>query len=205
MKKNSFDIVMDDLIENNSLADLESIFSKLNIKTVYVLREVSKKEDFKAPFEIHKSHQVTFKKAYLLKDLSLLHFYKGDDLLLVESGSLKNNTLISTNKNVDFLKDPLSDKLSFDEQNARSCSQNKIKVVFDINKLRGKDKNQAIKQSSFIINLLKIHSVDMFFVTFAKTKEDLVSIKPILSNLLKNFNLEEATINRFLSKDILKK
>jgi len=189
---------MDDLIENNSIEDLENIFSNLKIKTLYVFREIKKKEDFNQDFILPKS-KLSLKKAYLLKDPSLFHFYKGKEMIVVESGSLKNNTLISTNKKISFLKNPFSEKLSFDEQNARSCFQNKINVVFEINLLRGIKKNAYLKQFIFILNLLKIHSVDMVFVSFAKNIDDLVD-PLVLFSFLKNFNLQEDTIYRMMSK-----
>jgi hypothetical protein len=206
MKQKYFDFVTDDLIENNSIEVLEYIFLKLNINLVYVLKEIKKKEDFNDGFLLPKtSSKIVFKKAYLLKDPALFHLYKEKEIVLVESKSLKNNTYISTNKKMNFLKDPISDKLCFDEQNARSCKQNNTKVFFDINLFRSKTlKHQYLKQAIFIIMLLKRHNVDMVFSSFAKTIDDLVDVKLILFNFLKNFNLEESTINRFLSKDILK-
>ncbi len=205
MKQKYFDFVMDDLIENTSIKELEHIFINLNIKTVYVLRELKKKEDYSIKFILPKtsSNKIILKKAYLLKDPSLFHLYKEKEILFVESKSLKNNTFISTHKKIKFLKDPLSEKLSFDEQNARSCFQNKIKVVFDINLFRSNNNKSFLKQAIFIIPLLKKHKVDMIFSSFAKTKEDLVDFN-IFSSFLKNFYLEEEIINRFLSKEILK-
>lgn len=200
--KKSFDFVLDDLIENSSLKDLEKLFSSLKIKNVFVLREINKKEDLSFDFQVPKSSKINFYKAYLLKDPQLFHLYNKKEIVLVNSGSLKNNSVISNHKKIFFLKDPFSKKLCFDEQNARSCYQNKKKVVFNVNLLRDADVNY-LKQFNFIIFLLKLHRVDMVFSSFAKTKEELVDYK-ILSSFLKNFNLEESIINRFLSKDILK-
>lgn len=204
MKNETYDVVLEDLIENTSLEELEYIFKNLNVKNVFIAREIKNKEDFKNPFLLPKSKIISFKKVYLLKEPSLLHNYKEQEIVFVESLSLKNNSLISNNKKIGFLKDPISEKLSFDEQNARSCFENKIKVVFNINRFRNQEKNSSIKQATTIINLLKIHSVDMVFASFAKNKEDLVSIDLVLFNFLKNLNLEESTIKRFLSVNIFK-
>lgn len=194
---------MDDLIENNSIKDLEKIFLYLKLKTIYVLREIKKKEDFNLEFILPKTTtNVILKKGYLIKDPSIFHLYKNKEIVLVESKSLQNNTYISTHKKIKFLKDPISDKLSFDEQNARSCSQNKLTVFFNVNLF--KSSVNSLKQANFIISLLKLHKVDMFFATFAKTKEELIDSK-VLFSFLKNFDLEETTINRFLSKEVLKK
>ena len=200
--KKSFDFVLDDLIENSSLKDLEKLFLSLKIKNVFVLREINKKEDLSFDFQVPKSSKINFYKGYLLKDPQLFHLYNKEEIVLVNSGSLKNNSFISNHKKIFFLKDPFSKKLCFDEQNARSCYQNKKKVVFNINLLRDADINY-LKQFNFIIFLLKLHRVDMVFSSFAKTKEELIDYK-ILFSFLKNFNLEESIINRFLSKDILK-
>ncbi|MDD4049912.1 MAG: hypothetical protein PHX47_02780 [Candidatus ainarchaeum sp.] len=201
--KNTFDFVMDDLIEKYSIEDLEETFTKLNIKNIYVFREISKKEDLEKDFILPKSKILKLKKAYLLKEPSLAHFYKKKELFLVISQSLKNNTVISTSKNIPFLYNPLSDKLIFDEQNARSCFQHKVKVIFNYNLLRDKPlQNKYLKQNLFIVNLLKIHLVDFIFASFAKTKEDLVS-RDVLFSLLKNFDLEESFILKILSKGMV--
>ncbi len=205
MKIKYFDFVSEDLIKNHSFDFLEDVFLKLNISFVYVLKEIKKKEDLIDEITLpQNTSKLTFRKAYLLKDPGLFHFCKDKEMVLVESKSLKNNTYISTNKKIHFLKDPLSDKLCFDEQNARSCKQSNTKVVFDINLFRSKNHYQYLKQAVFIIMLLKRHNVDMFFCSFAKKEEDLIDVKSVLVNFLKNFNLDESTINRFLSADILK-
>jgi hypothetical protein len=204
--KKSFDFVMDDLIENYPIDVITDIFNSFKINVVYVLREIKSKKDFNDEFIVPSSpsKNVIYKRAFLLKDPTIYHLYKGNDLILVESKSLKNNTYISTNKKINFLKDPISDKLSFDEQNARSCLHNKIKVVFNFNLLRCNHfRNQSIKQTLFITNILKEHKVDMIFASFAKTTTDLVP-RDILFCMLKNYIFEESLINRVLDKDILK-
>jgi hypothetical protein len=201
--KKSFDIVFDNVLENNSQKELEEVFKKLDIKTVYVLKEINSKEDLKEDFLIFKSNKINFKKAYFLKNPSLYQYYKEKELVFVESGSLKNNFYISNNKKIKFLTNPLSEKLSFDEQNANSCYENKIKVVFNMNLLRDTSfKNNYLKQFNIIVNFLKIHKVDMVFATFSKNLDDLIS-NNVLKSLLLNFNLDENILNRFLSEDIL--
>jgi len=201
--KDSYDFVMSDLIENNSIEELEFIFTKLKLKNIFVFKEIKKKEDLDKEFNLPVSKQINLKKAYLLNDPSLVHFYKKKELCIVKSESLKNNTLISTSKNNSFLYNPLSEKLCFDEQNARSCFKNNIKVVFNCDLLRNPIlQNKHLKQTLFIITLLKIHQVDFIFASFAKEKESLVS-NVVLFNLLKSFNLEESFILKILSKGVV--
>lgn len=201
--KDSYDFVMEDLIENTTIKEIEDIFTKLKIKNIFVFREIKKKEDLDKEFNLPVLKQINLKKAYLLKDPSLVHFYKKKELCLVKSESLKNNTIISTSKNISFLYNPLCEKLCFDEQNARSCYKNNVKVVFNFDILRNNIlQNKYLKQTLFIINLLMIHKVDFIFVSFAKEKESLAS-HVVLFNLLKSFNLEESFILKILSKGVI--
>lgn len=201
--KKTYDLVFDSLLEKYSQKELEDVFEKLKIKNVYVLKEITSKEDLKEEFIIYKSSKINFKKAYFLKTPSLLQFYKEKEPLFVESKSLENNFYISNNKKIKFLADPLSEKLCFDEQNANSCFENKIKVVFNINLLRGVSfRNNYLKQFNMIINFLKIHKVDMVFATFSRDLDDLIS-NDVLKGLLLNFNLDENILDRFLSQDVL--
>lgn len=195
-------MVLEDLFKNHSFEELEAIFISLNIKVVYVLKPVSKKEDFSKDFISFPSSKISFKNGFLLKDVSLFHFYRGNLFVFCEAGSLKNNFLISNHKHMKFLKDPLSSKLSFDAQNASLCSRNKVKVVFDVNKFRDKHKISNLKQASFIISVLKKNYVDMIFASFACNTEDLVSPGLVLFNFLKTFSLEDSIVQRFLDEKI---
>ena len=202
-----FDFVSEKLFEQNSLEDLESIFKSINLKTIYITRLINNKKDFQKSFEIPKSKDksIIFKKAYLFSTVELYKNLKSKtkEVSLILGQTTKSNSSAVNLKNI-ILFDVISDKLAFDEANARLASKNNVKILFNFNLWRNKNQSKAIKQSLFIIPLLKNHLVDMLFCSMAEKTDDLLDFI-ILKGFLQNFDLNENLINRFLTEDITKK
>ena len=202
-----FDFVSEKLFEQNSLEDLESIFKSINLKTIYITRLINNKKDFQKSFEIPKSKDksIIFKKAYLFSTVELYKNLKSKtkEVSLILGQTIKSNSAAVNVKNI-ILFDVISDKLAFDEANTRLASKNKVKILFNFNLWRNKNQSKAIKQSLFIIPLLKNHLVDMLFCSMAEKTDDLLDFI-ILKGFLQNFDLNENLINRFLTEDITKK
>lgn len=202
-----FDFVSEKLFEQNSLEDLESIFKSINLKTIYITRLINNKKDFQKSFEIPKSKDksIIFKKAYLFSTVELYKNLKSKtkEVSLILGQTIKSNSSAVNLKNI-ILFDVISDKLAFDEANARLASKNNVKILFNFNLWRNKNQSKAIKQSLFIIPLLKNHLVDMLFCSMAEKTDDLLDFI-ILKGFLQNFDLNENLINRFLTEDITKK
>ena len=202
-----FDFVSEKLFEQNSLEDLESIFKSINLKTIYITRLINNKKDFQKSFEIPKSKNksIIFKKAYLFSNVELYKNLKSKtkEVSLILGQTIKSNSAAVNVKNI-ILFDVISDKLAFDEANTRLASKNKVKILFNFNLWRNKNQSKAIKQSLFIIPLLKNHLVDMLFCSMAEKTDDLLDFR-ILKGFLQNFDLNENLINRFLTEDITKK
>jgi len=202
-----FDFVSEKLFEQNSLEDLESIFKSINLKTIYITRLINNKKDFQKSFEIPKSKNksIIFKKAYLFSNVELYKNLKSKtkEVSLILGQTIKSNSAAVNVKNI-ILFDVISDKLAFDEANTRLASKNKVKILFNFNLWRNKNQSKAIKQSLFIIPLLKNHLVDMLFCSMAEKTDDLLDFI-ILKGFLQNFDLNENLINRFLTEDITKK
>jgi RNase P/RNase MRP subunit p30 len=195
--KKYFDIVSEKLIDNYNFNKLEDLFIEMGYSTVYITRKINNKNDLQLDFHLPKTKKIKLEKAYMFKDVDLFNKYSGDDLVLCKGGDAKQNKLLVSNKKTQFLFDPISSSLSFDEQNSRVCNQKNISIIFDINKVRGNYTLSALKQMMFLTRLLKIHMINMHFVSYAKKPEDLIHIK-ILESLLLNFDLSEDTIGRFL-------
>ncbi len=203
MKKH-FDIVSEDLFVNNKVSELNKLFTELDINTVFIVRTIKCREDLIKNFNLPKlKSKVVYKKAYLFKEISLINNFKENELVLLEGGDAKRNTEVVNNKKTRILFNPIYDKLSFDEQNARVSKQNNIKITFNINQFRDRSKLKVIKQTIFIINILKQHKVDMLFCSMAKEVNQLID-PLVLESFLLGFDLHDTTIKRFLNKDILK-
>lgn len=186
-----FDIISIDFLKEN---DFEEVLLDLGYKEVFVCKSIKKKEDF--VFSLPKTKKLLLKKAVLLEDFSLINQVKEKDILiLTKGGDIKLNTQSVNNKN-SILYNPIGQELCFDEGLAEISKQNNKIICFNINEIRT-NQYRSIKQMRFIINILKEKQVEMFFVTLAKRKSDLIDFK-ILECFLENFNLEKETIKRFL-------
>ena len=202
-----FDFVSEKLFEQNTLEDLEKIFISINLKTIYITRLIKDKKDFKKPFEIPKSKNkfLTFRKAYLFSNTELYKNLKSKakETSLILGQTIKNNFSVVSVKNT-IIFDIISDRLAFDEANVKLASKNKVKILFNFNNWKNRNQLKAIKQSLFIIPLLKNNLVDMLFCSMAEKTDELLDFR-ILKNFIKNFGLEENLVNRFLDENILKK
>ncbi|MFA5745918.1 MAG: hypothetical protein WCX82_01890 [archaeon] len=197
MKDKYTDVVSIDLFKTSGVPE---ILAQLDLETIYVLKNVKKKEDVDFPLPSRKQ----FKKALLFSDLALLNTCKSiipkNTLILGQGGSLQSNINILSNKSPIHLFDPIGQETCIDEGQCRIAHQNKKIVFFNLDQIRN-NQYKAIKQMSFAIGLLKKHNVEMRFMTLAKRPEDLVD-PIILQNFLKNFNLEKSFTKRILQEKI---
>jgi hypothetical protein len=200
-----FDFVSEKLFDKSDLNVLMKMFLSLKLKTIYVTRIIKNKSDFQNDFNLPIMKSIIFKKAYLFETTELYKKYnlKKDVLCLIQGKSVKQNASVVNLKN-QILFDMFSEKLSFDEENAKQAGINKVKILFNVNDWRNKFQSRIIKQSLFIIPLLKNNLVDMIFCSMAQNIDELVDFS-ILRCFLKNFDLNEELITRFLNESILKK
>jgi hypothetical protein len=193
MKEKYFDVVSSEFFNYPSA---EEFLKKLNIQKIYVIKDINKKEDIDFVFPNSK----TTKCAFLFKDLNLYSNLKNrlpkNTLIIGQGGSLIANTNIISNKSEIHLLNPISSETSIDEGLARIAKQNKKIVFFDINQLRN-NQNKAIKQTLFILELLKKRNVEFRFVSMAKVPEDLLD-PVVLKTFLRNFALDTSLIKRIL-------
>ena len=197
-----FDIVYEELLENNDFKKIEDTFIDLGYKHIFVVREVDSLESLITSFSLPESRRLKFHKLFLFSDLKLLNKYRSLEKVISVGGNLKENTLAINNSKVNILLNPVSEKLSFDEQNANIIKkQNKI-VAFKTSLYTGKSAIRNLKQTQFIIGLLKIKQADFIFSSFARNCEELVDVN-ILKSFLINFNLEQQFIDSLLDIKIL--
>jgi len=202
-KTKYIDFVFEEILEKEDLDNLESTFLNLGFKKIYFVREIKNKLDLEQDFIVPstKSKYITYEKAYLFYDISLLPKFRNQEksIILGYGGNLKNNTdILSKERGISILLNPLSDKLAFDTASSNLCKENKIKVGFDLNYIRNKPLN-SIKQLNFIISLLIKERIDLVIGSFARRKEELIDPQIALSFLL-NFGIEEQTLERFLGE-----
>jgi len=202
-KTKYIDFVFEEILEKEGLDNLESTFLDLGIKKVYFVREIKNKLNLERGFVIPptKSKNITYEKAYLFYDISLLPKFKNQEksIILGYGESLKNNTeILSKERGISILLNPLSDKLAFDTASSNLCKDNKIKVGFDLNYIRNKPVS-SIKQLNFIIPLLIKERIDLVVGSFARKKDELIDPKITLSFLL-NFKVEEQTSRKILGE-----
>lgn len=193
MKDKYFDIVSSELFNHPGA---EEILKKLNIQKIYVVREINKKEDLDFVFPKAKN----LYPAYLFNDLNLYNNLKNKipkNLLILGHGSnLASNTNIISNKSKIHLLNPISSETAVDEGLARIARQNNKIIFFDIREFRH-NQNKAIKQTLFILELLKKRKVEFRFVSMAKVPEELTD-PIVLKGFLRNLRLERAMIKRIL-------
>jgi hypothetical protein len=193
MKEKYFDVVSSEFFNYPSA---EEILKKLNIEKIYVVKEINKREDLDFVFPKAKNT----KPAFLFKDLNLYSNLKNkitkNALILGQGSSLSANTNIISSKSEIHLLNPISSETAFDEGLARIAKQNKKIIFFDIREIRY-NQNKAIKQTLFILELLKKRNVEFRFVSMAKVPEDLVD-PIVLKNFLRNLGIERAMIKRIL-------
>lgn len=193
MKEKYFDVISSEFF---SYPNAEKFLKNLNIQKIYVIKEITKKEDMDFVFPKAKNTKPTF----LFRDLNLYSNLKSkipkNTLILGQGGSLSANTNIISNKSDIHLLNPISSETSIDEGLARIAKQNKKIVFFDIGQLRS-NQNKAIKQTIFILELLKKRNVEFRFVSLAKVPEDLLD-PVVLKNFLRNFALDAPLIKRIL-------
>ena len=193
MKEKYFDVVSSEFF---SYPNAEEFLKNLNIQKIYVIKEITKKEDMDFVFPKAKNTKPTF----LFRDLNLYSNLKSkipkNTLILGQGGSLSSNTNIISNKSDIHLLNPISSETSIDEGLARIAKQNKKIVFFDIGQLRN-NQNKAIKQTLFILELLKKRNIEFRFVSLAKVPEDLLD-PVVLKNFLRNFALDAPLIKRIL-------
>lgn len=193
MKEKYFDVVSSEFFNYPSA---EEILKKLNIEKIYVVKEINKREDL--DFVFPKAKNTT--PAFLFKDLNLYSNLKNkitkNALILGQGSSLSANTNIISSKSEIHLLNPISSETAFDEGLARIAKQNKKIIFFDIREIRY-NQNKAIKQTLFILELLKKRNVEFRFVSMAKVPEDLVD-PIVLKNFLRNLGIERAMIKRIL-------
>jgi len=197
-----FDIIYEELLENNSFKKIEDTFLSLGYKHVFVVREINTQESLTSQFLLPKSKKLKFHKLFLFSDLKLLNKYKSLEKIIYVGGNLKENTLAINNLKVNILLNPISEKLSFDEQSANMIKQQNKIVAFKTSLYTDRFVLRNLKQTQFIIDLLKIKQADFIFSSFARNYEELVDIN-ILKSFLINFNLEEQFIDRLLDRKIL--
>ena len=193
MKEKYFDIVSSEFFNYPSAED---ILKKLNIQKIYVIKEINKREDLDFVFPKSKA----IKPAFLFKDTNLYSNLKNNipknALILGQGSSLSANTNILSSKSEIHLFNPISSETSIDEGLARVAKQNKKIIFFDIRELRN-NQNKAIKQTLFILELLKKRNVEFRFVSMAKVPEDLVD-PTVLMGFLRNLGIERTMIKRIL-------
>lgn len=197
MKEKYFDIVSSELF---NYPNIENILAELCLSEIYVVKTISKREDLNFVFPKSK----TIKPAFLFNDISLYSTTRNqipkNSLILGHGKSLSSNTNILSTKSSIHLFDPISPQTSIDEGLARIAKQNQKIIFFDIGEIR-KNQNKAIKQMTFILELLKKHKVEFRFITLAKVPEDLVD-PIILQDFLKNFSLEKPLIKRIITEKL---
>lgn len=191
-----FDIVYYDLFEKNKSKDLEEIFTKLSLKKIYVLKNISSKNDLKE-VKLPEFKNIKLELIYKTDNLNLLREIKSNVIFSPKDFSSKLTKCL-INKNINYLYSPLSSTLCFDEQCANLCKQNNIKILFNYNYLRNKFANKNIKQIKFIIPLIKNKLIDFYFFSFAKEICDLSS-KEIIFNFLKEFDMDENFLNKIFN------
>ena len=189
-----FDIVNYNLIKNNSLEELETLFSELNIFTVYVCKSLLVLGDIN-DFEIPKSKTIKFKKIFLINNPSLLNKIKSNDInVICKPNNLSELSKLLNNQKSKLIYSPIFNKLGFDEGCCNLCSQNSKQIIFDLNLFRS-NTYKSIKQSLFIFNILQQHKVKFCFSSFANTKEELID--PNVSKyFLENFNIDSSLIDK---------
>jgi hypothetical protein len=207
----NFDFVFEKFLDEISMdKDTENIkynephtFFKDGISTIvtlYVIRKIKKKQEINNDFNLPKIRP-NMEKAYLLEDISLVHYIK-DGLILANGNTPGKIAKILENKNIKILLNPISqDKLIFDEQCARVAGEQKKIIAFDMNEFR-RHPYKAINQAKFIIKLLKKHRVDMMFCSFAGSLDELVG-NLVRSSFAEELGLEKSTVNRFMDEGIL--
>jgi len=203
-KTKYIDFVFEEVLEKKNISNLESTFISLGFKKVYFVREIKKKEDLDSGFILPPtiSKDIEYKKAYLFYDISLLSKFKNQDksLILAYGGSLKNNSeILSKERGISILLNPLSDKLSFDTASINLSKENKIKIGFDLNYIRNKPYS-SIKQLDFIFSLLLKEKVDFVVGSFARKVDELIDPQIIISFLL-NFNIKAETTKKILEEE----
>jgi len=193
MKEKYFDVVSSDFFKKPFA---EEILKKLNIQKIYIVKEINKKEDMGFVFPKVKN---TFP-AFLFNDLNLYSNLKSkipkNALILGQGSTLSSNTNIISSKSEIHLFNPISSETAIDEGLAKLAKQNNKIIFFDIRELRH-NQNKAIKQTLFILELLKKRNVEFRFVSLAKVPEELVD-PIILKSFLRNLSLERAMIKRVL-------
>lgn len=193
MKEKYFDIVSSEFFNYPSAED---ILKKLNIQKIYVIKEINKREDLDFVFPKAKG----IMPAFLFKDIILYSNLKNkipkNALILGQGSGLSANTNIISCKSEIHLLNPISSETSIDEGLARVAKQNKKIIFFDIRELRN-NQNKAIKQTLFILELLKKRNVEFRFVSMAKVPEDLVD-PTVLMGFLRNLGIERTMIKRIL-------
>jgi len=200
-KKEYIDFIFEEILEKESMVALIHALEILSIKTVYVMREIKQKSDLEYEYQLPLSNGITFKKAYLFYDISLIPFFKNKNkekdnyLILAYGGEItKNSLILEKNRGIDILINPISEKLSFDTSSANLAKENKLVIGFDLNLFRDKPYS-SIKQARFIISLLVKNEIDMRFCSCARNVTDLID--PIIArSFLLNFKLNQETIQR---------
>lgn len=195
------DVVSEKLFENNSLLEIEDVFKSFSIDTVYVVREVTKKEDFNK-FNLPSSKEITYKKIFLLKNINDA-VSKTKEIVIGHGGDVSNISKVLLSKQIKHLFNPFSEKLVFDEGSANIAKQNSKKIIININDYRNNLalRSKIIKQTPFVLEMCMKKKVDFVYCSYAKRIEDVVD-PVIIINFLKTFNVPETLSKRILTEEI---
>ncbi len=118
------------------------------------------------------------------------------NFIAVQGKSISLNKFAVSQKNIDFLLQPFgSGKLEFDTAIARLAKENNVKIVFlfkEFNSVQGLQKSLLLKNTLFVIKLLKRFKVEPLFFSGAKEVIELRSLKDLSSfAVMLGFSLEQ--------------
>ncbi len=197
--KKYVDAVCEELFKNKEQAKIEEIFKNLDINVVYVVREINKIDDYKKEFILPASKDITYLKAYLLKDINLN--LKTKDVVFGYGGDVTSISKVISSKSIKYLYNPFSTKLAFDEGNANVAKQLSKKIMININNYRqdAHTKARIVKQSFYVYNMCVKKKVDFFVCSYAKKVDEIVDPE-IKISFLKMFDVPETLSKRLLKE-----
>jgi hypothetical protein len=196
------DVVSEKLFENNNINEIENVFRSLSISRVYVVQEINQKEGFKKKIDLPASKEINYEKVFLINDLNI-NVSKISEKLIGNGGNINNISKVLLSKKYNYLYNPFSEKLSFDEGSVTLAKENNKKLIIDINDYRQEKSisSKIVKQTPYILERCLKKEVDFIFCSYAKRIDEIVD--PIVKiNFLKLFNIPETLTKRLLSEDL---
>lgn len=176
------------------LIKLAETEKNLGSKEVVLCRNFSEKEltELKLPFSEKGKLPKTNEKKFPVKFFTCHLLVKADsrelnkfknktDFIGVLGGTPLLNSFAVSNKKIDFLFKPcLEGRLSFDTGIARTAKQNKTKIIIPFSQFFD-SKTSLIRNYAFCLKLMKKFKLNVKVVSFAKTINDLRSVKDLES------------------------